>query len=71
MEDIKQDIQDATSDYLVNTHTPDTNILDTSDDTIEYIKSFLHPHHPYLEPPTTPISAFSSLDAQEHLTTDI
>ena len=38
MEEIKKDIQDATSNYLVNTPTPTNNLLDTDDDTIKYIK---------------------------------
>ena len=41
MKDTNQDIQDATSDYCVSTYTPDGNILDTSDDTIKYIDSFI------------------------------
>ena len=47
MEDIKQDIQDATSNYLVSISTPDTNILDNTDNTVKCIKSFLQPHHYY------------------------
>ena len=38
IEDINQDIKDVTNDYLINTSTPDTNILDNTDDTIKYIK---------------------------------
>ena len=41
MEEIGQKIQYATSDYLVNIPTPKTNLLDTSDDTINYIEAFL------------------------------
>ena len=67
----KQDIQDATSDYLVNTPTPDTNILDTTDDTIDYIKEFLQPRHYYTEPTTTPTSHFYSPTNQYHLTPDL
>ena len=48
-EDTKQDIQDATSDYLVSTPIPEKNILDTSDNTINYIKAFIQPHHSYSE----------------------
>ena len=47
MEDIKQDIQDATSDYLVSTYITGKSLLDTPDDTIKYIKTFIHPHHSY------------------------
>ena len=61
MEYIKQDIQDATSYYLVTTSTPDTNIVDTAGGTINYIKAFLQPHHSYHESPTT----------QYHITPDI
>ena len=60
MEDIKKDIQYATSYHLVNTPTPDKNILDTADDTINYIKAFLQPHHSYYLSSTT----------QYHLTPD-
>ena len=34
MEDINQYIQDATSEYLVNTPTPNTNLLNTTDEKI-------------------------------------
>ena len=44
MEDIKQDIQDTTFNYLVNTHKPNTRLLYTADDIIKYIKVFLHTH---------------------------
>ena len=71
MEETKRDIQDATSDYLVNTPTPNTHLLDNADDTIKYIKAFLQPHQYYSEPPTTPISKFSSPTTQEHLTADL
>ena len=64
MEDINQDIQDATSYYLVNTLTTSTNILDTVDEKIKYIKAFLYNHHSYPKPPTTPISQFSSPNNQ-------
>ena len=70
MEDTKQDIQDATSNYLVKTPTPDTNILDTTDATIQYTEAFLQPHHYYPEPTTNPISQFYSPTTQIHLTTD-
>ena len=71
MEQIKQYIQDATSDYLVNITTPNTNLLDTADDTIKYIKAFFQACHSYPGPPTTPTSQFSSPDAQEHITPDL
>ena len=61
MEDIKKDIQDANSNYLVSTHAPDKNLLDKADDTINFIKKFLHPHHSYSE----------SLTTQYYLTPDI
>ena len=61
MEDIKHDIQDATSDYLDNTPIPEKNILDIDDDKIKYIKGFIHPRHSYSEPHTT----------QDHCTTDL
>ena len=61
MEDIKQDIQDATSDYLVSTYITGKSLLDTPDDTIKYIKTFLQPHQYYSEYNTT----------QDHLTHDL
>ena len=61
MEYIKQDIQDATFYYLISTHIPDTNLLNTADDTIKYIGGFIQTHHSYSEPQTT----------QDHLTTDL
>ena len=53
MEEPKWDIQDSTSDYLVNTPTHNTNILNKDDDTINYIKAFLQPRHSYSEPHNT------------------
>ena len=53
MEDTTQDIQATTSNYLVNTPTPEKNILDNADYTIKYIKEFLQPHHSYTKSPTT------------------
>ena len=61
MEDIKQDIQGTTSNYLVDTSTNDTNLLDTADDTMNYIKAFIQPHHSYPE----------SLTTQDYLIPDI
>ena len=58
MDDIKQDIQESTSGYLVNTSTPNTNLLGAANYTIKYIKAFLQPLRPYPEPPVTPISQF-------------
>ena len=34
LEEIRQDIQDANSDYLANIPTPDTNIMDAADETM-------------------------------------
>ena len=66
--DINQDIQEATSDYLVNILTPNTNLLDTNDYIINYIKKFLQPHHYYPKPLTISISQFYSPTTQYHLT---
>ena len=71
MEEINQDIQDATSSYLVNNPTPNKNLLYTADDTIKYIKVFLQPHNSYPEPPINPIGQFSYPTIQYHLTPDI
>ena len=68
MEEIKKDIQDATSDSLVSTPTPDKNFLNTNDYTINYINTLLHPRNSYLEPMTTPISQFYSLNTKYCLT---
>ena len=61
MEYIKQDTQAATPDYLVNTYTPEANLLDTTDDIIIYITKFFHTRHSYPEYPTT----------QDHITSDL
>ena len=39
IEEIKHNIQDATYDYLIKIPTPNTNLLNTADDTIKYIKA--------------------------------
>ena len=71
IEGIKQDIQGTNSNYLINIPTPNTNIMNTSDDTTKDIKAFLQTNHFYHWPPTTPISQFLSLDFQERLTPDL
>ena len=71
LEDTKQDIQDATSDYLVNTPTPNKKILNTADDSIKYINKFLQPHLSYPKPLTTSISNLTSPTTQYHLNADI
>ena len=53
MEEIKQDIKDATSDYLISTPIPDITILRKYDDTIKYIKELIQLHHYYYEYQTT------------------
>ena len=60
MEEINQDIQASTSNYLINTPTTNTNILIAYDEKIKYIKAFLQLLHIYPEPPTTPSSQFFS-----------
>ena len=67
MKEIRKEIQDATSYYLINSPTHNTNLLDTSDETINYIEEFLNTRHPYPVPPTTPNSHLSSPYALEHL----
>ena len=71
LEDTKQDIQDATSDYLVNTPTPNKKILNTADDSIKYINKFLQPHLSYPKPLTTSISNLTSPTTQYHFNADI
>ena len=71
MEEIKQDIKDTTSDYCINTPTPNINILVTADETIKYTKALLQPHHSYPEPTTTPTSQFYSQTNQYHITPEI
>ena len=39
IEEIKHNIQDATYNYLIKIPTPNTNLLNTADDTIKYIKA--------------------------------
>ena len=56
---------------LVNIPTSNTNILDKSDETINYIEAFLHDCHSYPVPPTNPIIQFYCPASQEHLTPDI
>ena len=71
IEDIKQDIQDSTSYYLFNTPTPNTNLLNITNDKTKYIQEFIQTCHSYSEPPTTPISKFSYTTTQYHITPDI
>ena len=59
LEVIRQDIQDTTSDYLVNIPTPNKNIMDTADETINYIEAFFQAYHYYLGPTATPTSQIS------------
>ena len=61
MEVINQDIQYATSDYLVSTPTPEINILYIADDIINHIKTSIQNHRYYTE----------SLTKQNHLTPGI
>ena len=51
LEEISQEIQDVTSNYLVNITIPNTNPLDTADETINYIRSFFQARHYYPGPP--------------------
>ena len=60
MEDNKQHIQDAMSNYLAKNPAPNINILNNADDTINYIKELLQLHHSYPEPPNIPIIKFYS-----------
>ena len=71
MGDTKQDIQDATSDKLFNNPTPNTNLLDNADSTINGIREFLKTQNYRPEPPTTPISQFSPPTTHNNLTPDI
>ena len=71
LEVIRQDIQDTTSDYFVNIPTPNKNIMDTADETINYIEAFFQAYHYYLGPTATPTSQISYPYAPEHLTTDL
>ena len=71
LEVIRQDIQDDTSNYLVNIPTPNTNILDTDYETINYIGSFFKYHYYYPIFPVTSISQIYYPYSQEHLKTDL
>ena len=64
LEKSRQEIQDATSDYVINITTPNTNILDTYDEKINYTKAFFQAHHYYHRPPSTPTSHISYPDAK-------
>ena len=69
MENTKQNIQGATSDYLVSTPTPDRHLLNTTDDTIKYIKEFIQTHHSYSEYPTTQDHPIPDIRAEARATT--
>ena len=69
IEYINQDLQDATSNYLVSISTPDTNLLDTTDETIKYIKSSIQPHHYYTEYTTTQDRLTPDISTEERATT--
>ena len=71
MEEIRQEIQDSNYNYLFNIYTPNTNILDSPDETINYIEAFLKTRHSDTGTPTTPIIQIAYPDAQEHITPDI
>ena len=71
MEEIRQEIQVATSNYLVSIPTPNTNIIDAADKKPNYIEAFFQAHNSYPGPLATPISHISSPYAQEHLTPNI
>ena len=64
MDEIRQEIQDATSDYLVNIPTPNINIINTSYETINYIKELFQAHHYCTITQTTPISHISSTSSR-------
>ena len=66
MEDIKQYIQNVTSDSNFNTSTPDPNILDTAYDTPNYIKEFLQPHYSYNDSPTTQDNLNTDIRTEDH-----
>ena len=56
LEETMQDIQDATSDYLVKIPTPNPNLLYNYNETINYISEFFKAHNYYPGPPTNPTS---------------
>ena len=66
-----EEIQEATSHYLVKIPTPNTNIMDTADQKMNYIESFLQDYDSYPGPPTKPINNISYPSAKEHLTPDL
>ena len=70
MEYIKQDIYNATYNYLVSRPTPDKNILDTADYAINYIKKFLQFHQSYPESTTTRYHLTPGIIAEASATTD-
>ena len=68
MEEIKQGIKGANYNSFFNTPTPNTKLLNTSDDRIKDIKIFLQPHHLYPEPTSTPISNLYYPNIQNNFT---
>ena len=71
LDEIKQDTQDATSDYLVKTPTPNKNLPDNTYVKIRFIKAFLQTHQSCPTPPTKPVSKCFPPTSQEHITPDI
>lgn len=71
MEEISQEIQDATTDYLINSPSTNINLLDTVDETINYIEALLQTNHSYPGPMYTPNSKIPSISDREHLTPDL
>ena len=70
LEDISQDIQDATHNYVTSISTPNTYLLGTDDETTNCITEFFKYHHFYPETQYTPTSQLSSTYAPEHLAPD-
>ena len=65
-----QDIQDASYNYLVNMHRPNTYLMGTACETINYITQLFQEHHYYPRLPSTPIIQIYYPIDPEHLPPD-
>ena len=62
LEENRQDIKDAASNYLIDMPTPNKNRLDAADETVNYITALFQSHHCYPVTTSTPTGNISSPD---------
>ena len=67
LEEIRQDIKDASSNYLANMPTPNKHLLGAAGETITEITELFQAHHYYPGTTATPTSQISSPDSTENL----